>query len=68
MKTCACGGDLLRHGLTRYNADKRVVGVRYKCRECGKTHTQRMAEDECNGLLFFSATGRPTLNDWRYAQ
>lgn len=66
MKTCNCGGDLLRHGTTKY-ADPSIVGVRYICRECGKSFTQRMASDKQAGLLFFNSTGRPTKKDWRMA-
>jgi hypothetical protein len=65
MKTCDCGGDLLRHGVTRYKSEQSVVGVRYKCRECGRSFTQRMADDKQGGALFFNATGRPHRKDWR---
>jgi len=66
MKTCACGGDLLRHGVTHYASDPSIVGVRYKCRECEKTFTQRMESDEHKGALFFNSTGgRPHRKDWR---
>lgn len=65
MKTCACGGDLLRHSMTRYKTNPALVGVRYRCRECGKSFTQRMPEDTQTGALFFNTTGRPTIRDWR---
>lgn len=64
MKTCACGGHLLRHGVTRYASDANLIGIRYRCRACGKTFTQRMPEDRHDGALF-QATGRPVLVDWR---
>ena len=67
MKTCECGGELLRHGVTRYKRDSSIIGIRYKCIECTKTFTQRMEKDEIKGLLFFAPTGRPTVKDWRYA-
>lgn len=66
MKTCQhCGGDLLRHGVAYYSTDPSIVGVRYKCRECSKTFTQRMENDDRRGLAFFNATGRPHRKDWR---
>lgn len=65
MKACTCGGSLLRHGVSRYVNDPSIIGVRYRCIECGKTFTQRMSEDENNGSLFFNATGRPYRKDWR---
>lgn len=67
MKTCKCGGDLLRHGVTHYKSDPSVVGVRYRCRDCGQTFTQRMSDDIQRGMLFFNQTGRPTVKDWRMA-
>ena len=63
MKTCACGGDLLRHGVTKYGDGSQ--GVRYRCRECSKTFTERNG-NEVRGLLFFNSTGRPTKKDWRH--
>lgn len=65
MKTCSCGGEFLRHGITRYKCSD-MVGVRYICRECRKSHTERFKADSVEGVLFFNATGRPTLKDWRY--
>jgi transposase-like protein len=66
MKFCECGGDLLRHAVTRYTRRHvGMIGVRYKCRECGKTFTQRMESDKRSGELFFNATGRPHRKDWR---
>lgn len=70
MKTCAhCDGDLLRHGKAMdYKGDKSLVRIRYRCRDCQRTFTVRMArENEHMGLAFFSATGRPTVKDWRMA-
>lgn len=67
MKTCPhCSGELLRHGVTRYK-DVETVGIRYRCRECSKTFTERMDSDKRAGSLFFAPTGRPTIKDWRYA-
>lgn len=66
MKVCEhCGGDLLRHGVTHYTSDTSIIGVRYRCRECNKTFTQRMADDASRGALFFNSTGRPHRKDWR---
>lgn len=68
MKTCAhCGGDLLRHGVTHYLRDPSLIGVRYICRDCRTSFTQRMKQDEPTGLLLLNKTGRPTLKDWRAA-
>lgn len=67
MKTCPhCEGELLRHGVTHYKHSE-TVGVRFICRDCRKSFTERMKADTVAGLLFFAATGRPTLKDWRYA-
>lgn len=66
MKTCDCGGELLRHGV-KYYANPEYIGIRYRCRECQKTFTERMLDDTKTGKLFFTNTGRPTLKDWRYA-
>ena len=66
MKLCVCGGELLRHGLKIYKSSG-IVGVRYACRECRKTFTQRMTKDVDTGRLFFTPRGRPTVKDWRYA-
>ncbi len=67
MKTCeCCGGDLLRHGITHYKGDFRVIGIRYKCRECTKTFTVRMQKSETSERkLCFNQTGRPHQCDWR---
>ncbi len=67
MKTCTCGGELLRHGVKYYSRDTSIIGIRYRCRECNATFTERMQEDAVKGCLFFNATGRPTLKDWRFA-
>jgi hypothetical protein len=67
MKTCNCGGELLRHGVTRYKHDQSIIGIRYRCRDCNVTHTERMPSDEVKGYLYFAPVGRPTLKDWRYA-
>lgn len=67
MKSCACGGDFLRHGTKKYKVSPNVVGIRYICRECHKSKTVRMASDDVKGVLFFNSTGRPTKNDWRHA-
>jgi hypothetical protein len=68
MKSCQhCGGDLLRHGVTYYRADPSIIGIRYICRECRKSFTQRVSDDKPTGLLFFNATGRPHRKDWRMA-
>ena len=71
MKTCDCGGELLRHGVTHFkgkNAPVGMVGVRYRCRECRKTFTVRLVSDDRAGFLHFHATGRPTAKDWRHAK
>ena len=68
MRHCTCGGDLLRHGVTQYKENKSIIGVRYICRECRKTFTQRGEKVKKQGMLFFSETGRPTINDWRYGK
>jgi hypothetical protein len=65
LKTCECGGDYLRHGLSYYKSDPNLIGIRYKCRDCKKTHTERFEEDTINGV-FFNYIGRPTLKDSRY--
>ena len=67
IRHCAhCEGELLRHGVSRkQNGD--IYGVRYRCRECGRTHTQRMTADEYRGTRQYNATGRPMRNDWRMA-
>lgn len=66
MKTCPhCEGELLRHAKTAYKGSK-TIGIRFICRECRKSFTQRFEADTVAGLLFFSTTGRPTLKDWRY--
>lgn len=67
MKLCECGGDLLRHGVARYKSAPAIVGVRYKCRECGRTFTQRMGSDEHKEKLRFNSAGRPHYQDWRHA-
>lgn len=64
-KYCSCGGDLLRHGVTEYS-DPSIIGVRYICRECRKSKTVRMANDNVTGIAFFNPTGRPTKKDWRF--
>lgn len=66
MKSCACGGDFLRHGTTYYT-DTSIIGIRYICRDCRKSKTVRMPTDDVKGLLFFNSTGRPTKRDWRHA-
>lgn len=58
MKFCECGGDYLRHGIVK-------TGIRYICRDCRKSFTQR-GEDVIKGKKTFNETGRPTLNDWRF--
>lgn len=66
MRTCPhCGGDLLRHGVLRYESG--ANSYRYICRDCRKTLIAPIAEDVVKGKLHFSSTGgRPTLKDWRY--
>lgn len=65
MKTCtACGGQLLRHGATRYQSGS--VSYRYICKDCRNTITAPITDDTITGKLHFSSTGRPTLKDWRY--
>lgn len=65
MKSCDCGGDLLRHAITEY-VDPSIVGIRYICKECKRSKTVRMASDDVKGLLYFNSTGRPTMKDWRH--
>lgn len=65
MKSCECGGELLRHGKTYYKGSD-VVGVRYICKECRKSRTERFDGDSVDGRVFFNSTGRPTMKDWRF--
>ena len=64
MKTCGCGGNLLRHGVSRQkNGDQ--YGIRYRCADCGKTFTAKVADVPARNVLKFGGYGRPTRNDWR---
>ena len=65
MKFCECGGEFLRHGKTAYK-DTSIIGVRYICRDCRKSHTERFEADPVKGFVYFNPTGRPTLKDWRH--
>ncbi len=68
MKTCQhCDGDLLRHGVTYYRRDPSIVGVRYICRDCRTSFTQRVDAEKPSGYAFFNQTGRPYNKDWRMA-
>lgn len=73
MNSCPhCSGELLRHGVTHYKRTE-MVGIRYRCKDCSRTFTQRMNEDKVSGVLCFglrgfpNLDGRPTLKDWRFA-
>lgn len=67
MKTCECGGELLRHGARKYKTTD-MWRVRYICRECRKSFTQKMDVSKVmtGKFLHFNSTGRPTYKDWRY--
>ena len=59
-----CEGELLRHGVARRLGEQ--YGVRYKCRDCGKTFTVReQAGQSSESRLHFNQTGRPYIKDWR---
>ena len=67
MKTCTCGGDLLRHDIYRY---KRIpfVRIRYICKECKET-TGMMEEVGTlsgSGKIRFHAEGRARILDARF--
>jgi len=65
MKFCdECGGNLLRHGVSRrQNGDQ--YGIRYRCSDCNKTFTAKVADVPAKNVLKFGGDGRPTRNDWR---
>ncbi len=69
MKTCLCGGDLLRHGFYYYKRPE-FTGVRYRCRDCSTTITILEESSAIGGRgkkLRFSNTGRPTIQDARHS-
>lgn len=59
-----CDGELLRHGVARKHGEQ--YGIRYKCRDCGKTFTVRDTTESARcARLHFNQTGRPLIKDWR---
>lgn len=66
MKTCACGGDLLRHAVMRSSLDGEITGIRYICRDCRETFIHH--SDGCGVTGQISTLrGRPIKADWRMA-
>jgi len=61
-----CEGELLRHGVARKPTGE-TYGIRYRCRECNRTFTQRTDEETYSGVRQYNATGRPMRKDWRMA-
>lgn len=66
-----CDGDLVRWGVCHYKRRPDVVGVRYRCRDCGKTMIHRVPAAEDVAMTrkagTFPSGGRPIRRDWRYA-
>jgi hypothetical protein len=67
MKTCLCGGDLLRHDIYRY---KRIpfVRIRYICKDCRETiwMLEEVSAMSGTGKIRFHAEGRPRIRDARF--
>lgn len=67
MKTCHCGGDLLRHDIYRY---KRIpfVRIRYICKECKETVGMLEEAGALSGAgkIRFHAEGRARILDARF--
>jgi uncharacterized Zn finger protein len=67
MMACRyCGGWLVRHGLVRYARGEAFIGVRYRCRECGRTLTHLSPAQDHHGRRVMNRTGRPYLDDVRF--
>ena len=68
MKTCHCGGDLLRHDIYRY---KRIpfVRIRYICKECKETigMMEEVNALSGSGKIRFHAEGRARILDARFS-
>ena len=67
------GIHLVRNGMTRaYKTKPDTIGLRYLCRDCGRTHLIQVKEQEDNKFLRRAIPsgpdgGRPTRMDWRFA-
>ena len=68
LKTCHCGGDLLRHDLYRY---KRIpfVRIRYICRDCRETigMIEEVSAVSGKGKIRFHTEGRARILDARFS-
>jgi transposase-like protein len=73
MKACphCSGARLVRNGVYRGYKRADHVGIRYLCRDCGRTHMVRVTEKADIGYMKRGKTlpsgGRPTRMDWRFA-
>jgi len=68
MKSCTCGGDLLRHDIYRY---KRIpfVRIRYICQDCRGTigMIEEVSALSGAGKIRFHAAGRARIRDARFS-
>lgn len=76
MITCPHCNDehIVRHSVYRQYKSASDIGIRYRCRNCGKTHMRRVREIDDHKFTNANRTikhgpdgGRPTRIDWRHA-